>query len=205
MTETSTAYVEFLDSDGNPIGNRVTVDNEIGDGVYVRPASNTSWQLGASEAHIGEVGGKGVKREVTLTLNSSIYASGDVLADTQEIANAVRVLGGSGFLDDLVILDKDDQAGDLDVLILRSNTSIGTENSPVSISDANAEEIIAAFPIVSSDYIDLVNSQLANLGNIGRRVVADSGSTSLYIAAISRSAKTYTSWGIVAKIGITQD
>ncbi len=49
-------------------------------------------------------------RDVTLSLDTSTYASGDVLADMQEIANAVRANGGSVVIQSLTVIDKDDRA-----------------------------------------------------------------------------------------------
>jgi hypothetical protein len=52
--------------------------------------------------------------------------------------------------------------------------------------------------------VDLVNSQLANIRNIGMVVQPNTG-TSLYVGAISRGTGTYTASGIVLRIGIVQD
>ena len=143
--------------------------------------------------------------EVTLSLDVAIYAPGDVLAATQEIPNAFRVSGGQAILQSIVLLDEDDQAGALDLVFLRSDTSIGAENSALNISDAAAEEIITVVPFTSGDYVDLTNSQIAMkaTGDYGMGVLLEPTShTSLYIAAISRDTKTYTASGIVLKIGL---
>ena len=65
-----------------------------------------------------------VIKEVTLTLDTGAYADGDVMAATQEVANAVRQKGGRAVLQSVVVLDKDDQGKDFDLLILRTNVSI---------------------------------------------------------------------------------
>lgn len=143
--------------------------------------------------------------EVTLSLDTGIYASGDVLADTQEIASAFSGAGKPAILQSLCLLDKDDQGGALDLVFLRSNTSIGTENAVLNIADADADEILTIVSIAAADYGDLANSQLvtkkADDAGMGVVLEATSG-TSLYVAAISRDTKTYTASGIVVKVGL---
>ena len=147
--------------------------------------------------------------EVTLSLDTNIYASGDVLAATQEMANAVRVNGGTAVLQSLVLLDKDDQGGALDLLILQTTQDIGTENAAHAISDDEADEILTIIPIAAGDYYDLTNSMLVRKNSsdsgMGMVLKAAAGSTSLFIAAISKGAKTYTASGINLKLGLLLD
>lgn len=168
--------------------------------------SGSSVALDAGENHIGQIGANSVVKEITLTLDTGgAYASGDVLADTQEITTAMRVNAGTGVLHSLIILDKDDQAQAMDVVFFKTNVSLGTENSAVSISDADADEILGIVEVVAGDYVDLVNSQLVTVTDVGIVVVADSAATSLWVGVISRGTGTYTASGITIKIGILQD
>lgn len=161
--------------------------------------------LDAGELHLGEIGGNSVVKEVTLTLDTSAYADADVLADTQEITDAVRVDAGTGVILSLVVLDKDDQAQALDVVFLRTDVSIGTENDAVTVTDANADEILGIVEVAASDYIDLAISQLATMTGLYIVVDAAAVSTSLFVAAISRGTGTYTASGITLKIGLLRD
>ncbi len=177
----------------------------IGQKATVALESGSSIAVGAGENHIGSIGGNSVVAEITLTLDTSIYASGDVLADTQEVASAIRVNAGTGVIHSLIILDKDDQGQAMDVVFLKTNVSLGSENSPVSITDANADEILGIVEVAAGDYVDLVNSQLVTVTDVGVVVVADTGATSLWVGVISRGTGTYTASGITLKIGILQD
>jgi hypothetical protein len=161
--------------------------------------------VGESEHHIGEVGGSAVVKEVTLSLDTNAYADGDVLAATQEVSGSVRVNGGTGVIQSLVVLDKDAQGQALDVVFLKANKSLGTENAAVSIADADADSILGIVEVLASDLVNLNNSLLATRTNLSVVVEAGSGSTSLYVAAISRGTGTYTASGITLKIGILQD
>lgn len=143
--------------------------------------------------------------DVTLSLDTNIYASGEVLAATQEIANAVRIDGGTGVIQSLIVLDQDDLGLALDIVFLQSDVSIGSENATVSLSDANAVKVVGIVQIGAGDYVDLVGSQLVTKTNLSILAQADTSSTSLYVAAISRAAGTYTAAGITLKIGILRD
>jgi len=141
--------------------------------------------------------------EATLSLDTNAYADGDVLAATQQLdGTAFTENGGIAIVQSIQVIDLDDQAQDLDILLLRSNVSIGTENSAVSVSDANADEIVAIIQVTSTDYVDLVNSQIAIIDNVGQMIEAASDDDGLYIAAISRGTGTYTASGIIVRVGL---
>jgi len=143
--------------------------------------------------------------EVTLSLDTAEYVAGDLLADTQEIANVFKTVTGRAVLKSFALLDEDDNAGALDVLFLRSNTSMGTENDAFAPDDGDAEEILTVIEVAAADYVDFTNSQMAvkNEQNAGMGVVLEpSSGTSLYVAAVARGTNTYTAAGIVLKVGI---
>lgn len=143
--------------------------------------------------------------KVALSLDTNAYVTGDVLADTQEVAGAMRVPMGTGVWQSLVVLDKDDNGIALDIVLLRSDVSIGTENVAVSVTDADADEILGTVEVAATDYVDLINSQLATKPNLGIVVSALAGETSLWVAAIIRGAGTYTVNGITLLLGFLRD
>ena len=147
--------------------------------------------------------------EVALSLDTGAYADGDLLADTQEIADACFE-HSTCTLQSIRLLDISDQAGALDILILRSNEDMGTENSAFAPSDAAAGEILTAVSFTAGDYVDLANSQMAmkSLGDTGMGVKlapSDNTKKSLYVAAVSRDAKTYAAAGIELLLGFMRD
>ena len=147
--------------------------------------------------------------EVTLSLTATTYADGDLLADTQEIAKACFE-NSTCTLQSIRLLDNDDQGGALDILILRSNQDMGTEDDAFAPADTAADEILTAVSFTAGDYVDLANSQLAvkNMADTGMGVKlapADNTTTSLYIAAVSRDTKTYTTAGIELLLGFMRD
>lgn len=149
--------------------------------------------------------GTGDVLDVTLSLDTNAYADGDVLADTQEVASAYRVATGRLYLKTVVVLDEDDQGQALDLIFLNANTSLGTENSAPNISDSNARNIIGRVSIGSGDFYDLGGARIAVVDAAGLLMEAGSGSTSLYVAAISRGTGTYSASGIRLKLGVVWD
>lgn len=160
----------------------------------------------ASELHLGEVGGKTIVKQVVFSLDTGVgYASGDVLADTQAVTSTFRKVDGTGVLQTIILNGKDDQGQALDIVILDANVSLGTENSPVSITDTDADSILGIISIVASDWLDLGGTRIATIRNIGLPINAASGTSTLYIGAICRGTPTHTLNGITARLGILLD
>lgn len=143
--------------------------------------------------------------DLTLSLDTSAYVDGDVLADTQSIAQGFKIQEGRAVLQSILVLDEDDQGQPFDLIFLDSNVSLGTENAAVSITDANARKIIGRVQIGSGDYYDMGGSRIAAVGNIGQVLKAAATSRALYVGAVSRGTGTYTASGIKLKIGVIWD
>jgi hypothetical protein len=199
-------------------GNTITVDGTVavtnaGITTIAGAVAGTEMQvdvltmpaLGAGENHLGEVGGKTILATFTLSLDTSAYAIGDVLAATQAVADALRVNSGTGLLQSIKLLDKDDQGAALDLYFLNANNTIGTENDAVGVSDANADAILAKVAIGAADWTDLGGCRLAFMGNLAIPIQAASGTTTLYIAAVSQGTGTYSASGITGILGILCD
>lgn len=140
---------------------------------------------------------------VTLSLDTSAYSDGDVLATTQEVANAFRAAGGRAILQSLHVIDLDDQGVAFDVLFLSANSSLGTENSAPDIDDTEVLDVLGMVRVGAGDYIDLGANRIATLTGLGLVLEAASDSTSLWIAAITRGGTpTYTASGIRLKLGL---
>lgn len=141
------------------------------------------------------------KVEVDLSLDTAAYASGDVLADTQVVTLGTHLpdVGRKGTIESITVLDKDDQAGLFDLVILDSNVSLGTENAAPSITDANAASVVAIVPV--SGYTDLGANAIARPSFDPIPFVLAAG-VQLYVGAISRDTKTYTAAGLRLKFAI---
>jgi len=163
---------------------------DLGDGTWAQSVSSTA---------------KSNLVDVTLSLDTSIYASGDVMADTQVVTGAMRITDGTGTLATVVVFDEDDQGIAFDLVFFSANRSLGTENSAPNISDANARDILGIVSIAGGDFVDLGGVKIANKVNIGMPVRAASGTADIYVGAITRGTPTYTASGVRLRLGFIQD
>lgn len=145
-------------------------------------------------------------RTVTLSLDTNVYAAGDVLADSQIISNAFRDINDGATVHSLEVIDKDDQGAAFDVYLLDGNVAMGTENAAPSISDTNLEKVMARIQVSTGDYYDLGGGKIADLQNLGRIVVPIVGTRDMYVAVVNGTGTpTYTASGLVLRFGLFQD
>lgn len=141
---------------------------------------------------------------VTLSLDTSAYASGDLIAEAQEVASALRASGGQAELVSMMVIDEDDQGVAFDVFLTSASTTWGSENSAPSISDAAARSIQAIIPVATADYKDLGGVRVAQIKNIGA-IVEGNASTSLYVAVVNGAGTpTFTASGVRLVFGFKQ-
>lgn len=141
--------------------------------------------------------------DVTLVLDTSQYTDGYLLADVVELPDFFLPANNAALVQSLHVLDEDDQGVALDVLFVNADTTWGTFNEALAISDAIARSIVGAVEVVSGDYVDLGGSQLA-IPQFNPFLVAASSRSqkSLWVAAVSRGAGTYTASGVRLRIGV---
>tara|TARA_R110002167_G_scaffold225564_1_gene430838 strand:- start:652 stop:1152 length:501 start_codon:yes stop_codon:yes gene_type:complete len=142
---------------------------------------------------------------VTPTIETSAIDQHDVLFDYIEIPNAVSVNGGSAIIQSIQLLDEGDQGGAIDLVFQSDNTALGTLDAAVSISDANARDILGYVSI--TNYFDGIAWQMSTKNNIGLVVKAASDTKSIYVAGVIRSASIdyNAATDIQLKIGIVKD
>lgn len=139
---------------------------------------------------------------------SGTYATGEVLGTTSPIkCEVVRGKGvGSGILQSVIIKDLSAQSGILDVIIFDANptATIFTDNTALDVNDADIDKIIGVVSIVAADYAVFADSVVATKTGIGLPLLALT-SDSIYIALVSRDAKTYVNNELSISLGILQD
>lgn len=153
-----------------------------------------------------KVGGSTKTVDVTFSLDAGgAYAAGDVLADSQVIAACMRVENGTGVLSGFVLSDEDAQGIELDVVLLSANVALGAENAAVSITDADARNILGIVNVPADAWVDLGAAKVATLLNVNVPVKAVTGTEDLYVALITRGAPTHTASGIRGRFTFFQD
>lgn len=136
--------------------------------------------------------------EVVPVLDTNIYADNDVLF----VPIAVPQFGHPGKVRKLVsiaVLDKSDQAQDMDLVFSQGTITLGTINGVVGVSDADADNILGVVSVAVAEYSDLVNSQLATKNGLGLVMQPDAV---LYLSGVVRSGTpTYAADGLTIKLG----
>lgn len=143
---------------------------------------------------------------VVLTLDTNIYVSGRVLADTKVISEALSGDLRSGILQTVTVIDADNQRAAFDIWLLDENVSFGTINGAPSITDANATKIMGRVQVGTADYYNLGGVGVACLNNLAIPIRAIANTRDLAIAAINGTGTpTYTVNGIMLRLGIVRD
>ncbi|HYE77987.1 MAG TPA: hypothetical protein VEI97_08380 [bacterium] len=144
--------------------------------------------------------------QVTLSLDTSAYAAGDLVADAQAVANAGLANAGKLRLRSITVIDQDDQKANLDIYLCNLATSWGSENSAPTISDAVALGIQGVVSIAVADYKDLGGVSIAHKNTLDIPLECDTATTSLYVAVVAgaTTTPTYTASGVKITFGFEQ-
>jgi hypothetical protein len=163
--------------------------------------------LQAGEEHVGALGGNTLSLRVTPTISAgAIYAAGDTVGDKITLTNAVRVSGGTGILQDLLVIDKANQKANLEILIFESDPSAATiTDNAAFVFSTDIAKLIQRISIASSDYVTINSIAIASMSSIGKVLYAN-GSRNLYAVIINTGTPTYaTTSDLTLVLGILQD
>lgn len=175
-------------------------------GTAGTPSANVVTMQGVASMTPVATVGKTVLFPVTLSASTGAQAVGTLIADTQVLTSLFRVSDGTGILNSIQVIDQDDNKQAIDFYFVTANVSLGTEGSAVSITDANALELVGPFSIAAADYKDLGGVSVAKITGLGQAIKANSGTADGYIAAVCASGTpTYTASGIKIRLGVLLD
>ena len=157
----------------------------------------------AQTAKSGNDKKKGKIIRVTPTMDAgTAYASGDVLFNSTEIPNAVRVKGGSSKLVGAFLNNHKDSSFNFDLVFTEKQANLGTINDAVGSGSLWTETLAKASGVIGfleteagDNDINLINSQLVKLhmdtahtiGFFPMLLQGASDSTSIYFAGIDRT------------------
>lgn len=134
--------------------------------------------------------------EVTPTISTSIYASGDQIGGVMTISNAVRIdnqaLLGQSQLVDVTILDSDKQSAAIDIWLFKSTPTLASsDNAAFSITAANMLSAgCLGYVSVGASYSAAAAVSCSSTTNLGK--IVESSTTSIYAVAVVRGTPTYT-------------
>ena len=141
--------------------------------------------------------------DVTPVLTTGAYAQNDVLFDFTDVdlgqGSPVR-----GTINAFTLLDKDDNGNQVSVFVSDSSTaSLGTVNSAVTITDADAATIVG-YVDTGETYEDLIASKIVRPSAFAP-IGFNSSTGSIYVGGVLRGAvtPTHTASGIVIRLYLT--
>lgn len=149
--------------------------------------------------------GNSVLISVTPGCDTGGTNSGDLLFEQATITGAMRINGGTGILQSLTLLDKDDQGVEMDLYVYSDSVDFGTLDSAPSISDSDAEKILCQINVASTDWKDLGGCRVATKSGLGIVVGSATATTNLWVAGVVQGNSTFTASGLVLTFGFLRD
>ncbi len=134
-------------------------------------------------------------------LETSILADNDVFFIPIEVVGCFKN-GAPAELVSVQVIDTDDQGTDFDLFFFNASATLGTLNSGVTISDADAAKLIGHVVITAAaNGTDMINSWQFVKGSLGLLMAPVAGSSSLWVGGVVRSGTpTYTASGFKVKL-----
>ena len=144
--------------------------------------------------------------EVTPTVDTSAYASGDLVGTKMEFGSAVLGDDGiklqGGMIQSVIVTDLGKQSSSLDIVFFDadpSNTTF-TDNAALDVDDADLVNVIGVVPI--TDWHAFSDNSAGQALNLAIPFVVDEGAT-LYAAIVSRGTPTYVSASdLTVRVGV---
>ena len=161
-----------------------------------------------SEAHIGEVGGNTLLIVITPVIGAAAFTAGDFVGGKLILANAGRIAGGSGIVQNLSIVDAAKQAAALRIYLFKTDLA-GTyaDNAVESFTAADMLKLIDVIDVLASDWETLTNVSVTNvetLRGLGIPYKITTG-TSLFAIIRTLGTPTYTANCLQLTFGLLRD
>lgn len=155
----------------------------------------------ASELHIGEVSYWADLIVVTPTISAAAFSANDVVGGKLTLAGAVRVAGGKGKITGLKLVDASKQEADLLVFIFGADLAGNyLDNAAEAVTAADWLKWIGTIKILSTDYEQMANASLADLG-FEMPIEAAAGTT-IYALIVTTGTPTYGANALQLTFGV---
>jgi len=140
------------------------------------------------------------------TVDTAIYASGDLIGGKLTFAGALRASTRSGYITSVTVFDQSAQAQDLEVVIFGDNPTATTftDQAALDIADADVLLIEDAVSLGSATRFAWADNGIKFVGSLSLPVVGTG--TSIYGALVSRGTPTFAAGtDIRVQICVSQD
>ena len=146
---------------------------------------------------------------ITPTIETSTIDAHDVLFNPTEIPYATSQNGGRSILQSICLIDQTNTSVDagvqIDLVFTQDDTVLGSLDAAVSGADTVLDGILGIVSI--TNYVDMINGQVATKNNIGLVLSAiSSSSSSVYVGGVIREAGTARAADAIdIRLGIEKD
>jgi hypothetical protein len=146
--------------------------------------------------------------DVTPTIETSTIDANDVLFTSTKVENAIGTKNGTAILQSICLIDQTNTSVDagvqIDLIFTQDSTTIGSLDAAVSAADSVLDGIIGIVSI--TNYVDMINAQIATKNNVGLVLKAASDTRDIYVAGVIREAGTARAADAIdLRLGIVQD
>lgn len=161
--------------------------------------------IAAGETHVGEVGGNTTLVSCIPTLTTDPYTGNDVLGGIQTLANAVRISGGTGVVQSLVISDLANQTAVLEIYLFSASPAAGTytDAAAMDLHDTDALLCIGRIDVAAGDYKSLADNAIACVVGLGLPIKL--AATSMFALIRTTGTPTFAASDLKLTFGILRD
>lgn len=163
--------------------------------------------LPAGENHVGEVGGNTDQITPTLAVATLVYSSGNVVGGKLTLTNAMRVSGGTGILQSLLIIDNANQKAAFDILLFNADPSAGTYTDRVAFTFnvTDRAKLVRRVSVAATDYVTVGGVAIADISP-GGKVLKAVATQNLFAIIVTTGTPTYAATtDLVIRFGILRD
>jgi len=164
---------------------------------------------GLSESGALIVGSNDKVVEVVLNpYSTDALDAGDVAVTTTEIPDVFTVAGGTAVISSITVSDKSDQAANLGYFVfMNRNVSIGVGDAAPTMADDDVTAVQGIVTIAAADWLDVANSKVGCVKNVGLLLQAPADSRSLWVAFVLGvgMTPTFTANCLTLKIGLLRN
>jgi hypothetical protein len=145
---------------------------------------------------------------ITPTIETSTIDANDVLFTSTIVNNAVAKENGRSILQSICLIDQTDTSVDagvqIDLVFTQDATTLGSLDGAVSAADSVLDGILGIVSI--TNYVDMINAQIATKNNIGLVLQSATDSKAIYIAGVIREAGTARAADAIdIRLGLVKD
>lgn len=137
----------------------------------------------------------GVSIDLTPTVDTSAYTSGDVLFVANKLSNATLNTKGMSYLRNILVFDADNQKQAMDLLFFdRSPGSVGTINNALDMTAAQMSYLVGIVNIATGNYTTLkAATNAVGLVTPNLFFQALQNMKEFWVVGVARGNPTYTS------------